>query len=133
MLTFKQFVTELAREDLTLSPAEVQEMRARFGNKVLQMGHIAENGSMLVLVDCIVEAARSVDARTLAEAAGSLNDEHLGSMLRSGEALVDRVIEAREQKLRKMIRQFQDEPEAGSSHEQWKRIEKEVFGVEYND
>ena len=128
MLTFKQFVTELAREDVALSPAEVQEMRSRFGDKVLQIGPIAENGSVLVPVDCIVEATRSVGARTLTEAAESLNDEQMVSMLRSGEALVDRVIEAKEQKLRKMIRQFQDEPDAGTSHKQWKRIEKEVFG-----
>jgi hypothetical protein len=37
MLTFKQFVTELAWEDVSLSAAEVAEMTARFGKKVLQM------------------------------------------------------------------------------------------------
>ena len=51
MLTFKQFVAELAREDVTLSPAEVQELTKRFGKKVLQMGHVEEDGSMLVPVD----------------------------------------------------------------------------------
>jgi len=56
-LTFKQLVTELAREDVTLSPAE----------------------------------------------------------------------------LREMIRRFQNEPDAGKAHDGWKRIEKEIFGVDYND
>src|SRR5437660_7876439 len=98
MLTFKQFVTELAREDVTLSPAEVREMTARFGDKVLQMGHLEEDGSLLVPVDCIVEAARSVGAQTLTEAAESIQNEQMVSMLRSGEALVEKVIEARERK-----------------------------------
>ena len=51
------------------------------------------------------------------------------SMLRSGEALAEKVISARERKLRAMIRKFQDEPDAHKSHEQWKEIEKEAFGV----
>ncbi len=133
MLSFKQFVTELAREELALSPADLREMTARFGEKVLQMGHMEEDGSMLIPVDCILDAARSVNAQTLAEAAESINNGQMVSMLRSGETLVEKVIEARERKLRQMIRAFQTEPDAGKSHEQWKRIEKEVFGVEYND
>jgi len=133
MLTFKQFVTELAREDVTLATAEVQEMSKRFGDKVLQMGHLEEDGSMLVPVDCVLEAARSLETQTLTEAAEILNNEQMVSMLRSGETLVERVIEARERKLREMIRTFQKEPDASKSHDQWKDIEKEVFGVEYDD
>src|SRR5271169_6422638 len=119
MLTFKQFVTELAKEDVTISPVEVRGMIARFGDKVRQMGHITEDGSMLIPVDCIVEAARSVDAQTLTEAAESLNEDEMVSLLRSGEALVEKVIEAREQKLRETIRDFQNEQDTSQSHEQW--------------
>ena len=133
MLTFKQFVTELAREDVTLATAEVQEMSKRFGDKVLQMGHLEKDGSMLVPVDCVLEAARSLETQTLTEAAEILNNEQMVSMLRSGETFVERVIEARERKLREMIRKFRKEPDASKSHDQWKRIEKEVFGVEYDD
>lgn len=133
MLTFKQFITELAQEQVTLRPADVQEMSARFGNKVLQMGHLEEDGSMRVPVDCILEAARSISAQTLNEAADSINDEHMVSMLRSGEALVAKVIEARERKLRGLIRTFQNERDAGKSDRQWQQIEKEVFGVDYDD
>jgi hypothetical protein len=133
MLTFKQLVNELAKEDVTLSPAEVREMTARFGDKVLQMGHLEEDGSMLIPVDCVVEAARSLGARTLTEAAESINNEQMVSMLRSGETLAEKVIEAREQRLREMIRTFQNEQEPGKSHKLWRRIEKDVFGVEYDD
>src|ERR1700691_905279 len=65
MLTFKQFVTELAREYIVISPSEIEEMKHRFGAKVLQMGHLNEDGSMNVPVDCIVEAARSLETRAL--------------------------------------------------------------------
>ena len=106
MLTFKQFVAELAREEVSLSPAEVAEMTARFGKKVLQMGHTGEDGSMLVPVDCIVEAAHSLDTRTLAEAAEILNNEQLASILQSGESLVVKVIEAREQSCARRFEPF---------------------------
>ena len=133
MLTFKQFLNELATEDATISPMEVEEMIQRFGDKVLQMGHRNEDGSMDVPVDCIVDAARSLEAHTLTEAAEIINNEQMVSMLQSGEALVERVGEARERKLRQMIRNFQNEGDNSTSHRQWKQIEKEVFGVEYND
>jgi hypothetical protein len=132
MLTFKQFVTELAREDVIISPSEIEEMKHRFGDKVLQMGHLNEDGSMNFPVDCIVEAARSLEAHTLTEAAEIINNQHAVSMLQSGESLVERVGEARERKLRQTIRNFQNERDAGKSHRQWKQIEKEVFGVDYN-
>lgn len=126
-------MTELARDEVILSPIEVQEMKARFGGKVLQMGHVSEDGCMHVSVDCIVEAARSLEAHTLTEAVEIFNNKHMVSMLQSGEALVERVGEARERKLRRMIRKFQNESDTGTSHRQWKKIEKEVFGVEYID
>lgn len=57
MLTFLQFIEEIAQNDLTIPPADVDRMRERFGDKVLKMGHLQEDGSMLVPVDCVVEAA----------------------------------------------------------------------------
>jgi hypothetical protein len=132
MLTFKQFINELASEDVTISSVDVEGMRKRFGDKVLQMGHLNKDGSMNVPVDCIVEAARSLEAHTLTEAAEIINNEHMVLMLQSGESLVERVGEAKERKLRQMIRNFQ-EGDTSTSHSQWSQIEKEVFGVDYND
>ncbi len=133
MLTFKEFVTELAREDLRLSPTEVTDLRQRFGADVLQMGQLQEDGSMLVPVDCILEAARSLGVEKLTEAAETLRSKQMVSMLQSGKTLVRQVSEARERKLRQMVPQFQNEPDAIQSHKQWKQIEKEVFGVDYHD
>jgi hypothetical protein len=133
MLTFKQFVSELARQDVLLSSSEIEAMRQRFGDKVLQMGHLNEDGSMNVPVDSIVEAVRSLEAHTLTETAEIINNEDIVSMLQSGEALVEQVAIARERKLRQMIRTFQNEGDTTKSDSQWKRIEKQVFGVDFND
>ena len=77
MLIFEQFVTELASENAIISPSGIEDMKHRFGDKVLRMGHANEDGSMNVTVDCILEAARSLEARTLTEAAEIINDEHV--------------------------------------------------------
>jgi hypothetical protein len=133
MLTFKQFVTELAKEDVTISAAELREMADRFGDRVFQMGHVEEDGSMRVPVECVLEAASSLENRTLAEAAESINNQEMVSALKSGETLVERVIAARERRLRELIRDFQTEPDSIQSNRRWKRIEKEVFGVDFHD
>jgi hypothetical protein len=38
-----------------------------------------------------------------------------------------------ERKLRSLVRLFRDALDAGRSHRQWKQIEKEVFGLEFDD
>src|SRR2546428_11927419 len=99
MLTFIQFIEEIAQKDLTIPPPDVERIRRRFRDKILKMGHLQEDGSMHVPVDCVLEAAQSLGAQSLAEAAEALKSEKMLSMLDSGEALVDRVGEARERKL----------------------------------
>jgi hypothetical protein len=131
MLGFKQLVTELAAEDAVLSANEVQEMIGRFGDRVRQMGHVQPDGSMSVPVEFILEAAQSLGGK-LTEAAETINiSGGMAEMLESAEILIERICQARERKLREMIREFQDEPNAAKSPHQWKQIEKEVFGVEY--
>jgi len=48
MLAFVQFLEELATDHVTLTPAEVQRMRDRFGDKTLQMGHFEDDGSLSI-------------------------------------------------------------------------------------
>ena len=133
MLTFIQFIEEIAKRDLTIPPADVERMRERFGDQVLKMGHLQEDGSMLVPVDCVLEAAQSLGSQTLTEAAEILKSDEMVNMLQSGETLVERVGEARARKLRELIRKFQSEPDETDAHRQWKQIEKMVFGVDYAD
>ncbi len=54
MLTFVQFLEELSQEEIRLTADEVLRMRERFGDETLQMGHLGEDGTMLVPVDCII-------------------------------------------------------------------------------
>lgn len=133
MLTFIQFLEELSKDHVTLSPAEVQRMRSRFGDKTLQMGHLEEDGSMSIPVDSIVEAVRSLGTRKLNEAVENLKSDEVVSMLESAGALVERVAEAQRRKLEQMIERFQSEPDDSKAHQQWKQIEKMVFGVDYPD
>jgi len=133
MLTFIQFIEEIAKKDLTIPPADVNRMREQFGDKVLKMGHLQDDGSMLVPVDCVMEAAQSVGTQTLTEAAEILKNDEMVNMLHSGEALVERVSEIRERKLRELIRNFQSESNETNANRQWKQIEKMVFGVDYPD
>ena len=133
MLTFVQFVEELSKDEIMIPPAEVRRMRERFGDKTLQMGHLRDDGSMLVPADCVIEAARSLGASTLAEAAESLKSEEMVSMLQSAEVLVESVGEARQRKLKEMVEEFQSQPDGDKAHKQWKEIEKTIFGVEYQD
>jgi hypothetical protein len=129
MLSFKQFVTELAREDVIISPTEIEEMRHRFGDKVLQMGHLNQDHSTNVPIDCIVEAARSLEPHALTEAAEIINNGQLVSMLHAGETLVERIAGTSDEKLRRMIRSVQN----NGDDRQWKQIKKEIFGVDFND
>jgi len=133
MLTPIQFLEEISKRDLTIPPADVERMRQRFGDKVLKMGHVQEDGSMLVPVDCVLEAAQSLGAQTLTEAAECLKSDEMVSMFHSGEALVEQVGEAGERKLRELIRKFQSEPNDAVAHRQWKQIERMIFGVDYPD
>jgi hypothetical protein len=133
MLTFKEFVSELARHEVTLPAEDVAEMTRRFGEKTLQMGHLREDGSLAIPVECILEAARALGDRQFAEAAESINNDRIASLLKSAEAFVEHVGRARESRLRNMIRGFQNEPDVEESHQQWKEIEKEIFGVDYHD
>ena len=132
-MTFSQFVMELAGEDVTLSAPDVQRLRSRYGDKVMQMGSIEPDGSMRIPIDCVVIAARALRTGTLVDAARSIDNDQMFSLFDSGEALIEAVAAARERKLRTMIRIFQNESDADRSHQQWKQIEKEIFGLEFHD
>ena len=133
MLTFIEFLEELSQDHVEISPAEVQRMTERFGSKALQMGHLQEDGSMSIPVDCVVKAVQSLGSQTLTEAVVTLKSEHVVSMLQSAETLVERVGEAQKRKLQRAVEGFQAEPNDVAAHRQWKQIEKAIFGVEYAD
>jgi hypothetical protein len=133
MLTFIQFLEELSKDHVTLTPEEARRMRDRFGDKVLQMGHLQEDGSLSVPVDSIMEAVQSVGSQKLNEAVESLKSEEMVAILESAETLVERVAEAQKRKLEQLVEKFQSEPNAVKAHQQWKQIEKMIFGVDYPD
>ena len=131
MLTFAQFIEEIAQKDLVIPAAEVSRLKERFGDKVSRLGHLRQDGSMLVPVDCVVEAAQSLGAAELSEAAETLRNGEIVNLAHSDEMLLDRIGDARERKLRKLILDFQSGE--NSANQQWRQIEKTVFGVDYPD
>jgi hypothetical protein len=54
-----------------------------------------------------------------------------GKKLASTQPLVDRAAEARRRKLSKLIDEFQSTPDNLQAQEQWKEIEKRIFGVDF--
>jgi predicted CoA-binding protein len=134
MLTLSQFIEEVAQKDLTVPPADVERMRERLGDdKVTKMGHLQEDGSMLVPVDCVLDVVQSLGPQALTEAAEILKSDEMVNMLQSGETLVELVGKARERRLRELIRKFQSESNETDARRQWRQIEKTVFGVDYAD
>ncbi len=45
----------------------------------------------------------------------------------------ERVAEAEKRRLEQMVERFQSEPDPAKAHQQWKQIEKLLFGVEFPD
>jgi len=131
MLTFIQFLEELSKDSVTLSPAEVEHMRNRFGDKVLRMGHLDEDGSMSIAVGSIVEGVQSLGGEKLNEAVENLKSEEMVCDARiSGDAR-GTVAEVEKRKLERTVERFQSELDDAKAHRQWKEIEKIVFGVDY--
>ena len=78
-----------------------------------------------------VEAVQSLGTQKLNEAVENLKSEQMVSMLESAETLVERVAEVERRKLERMVEKFQSERDDANAHQQWKQIEKMVFGVDY--
>jgi hypothetical protein len=96
------------------------------------MGNLQQDGSLLVPVDCILEAVQSLDNHALIDAIKGLRCEDFAPMLESVDSLVERVAEARKRNLSKLIEEFQSTPDDRKAHEQWRQIEKVIFGVDFN-
>jgi hypothetical protein len=129
MVTFVDFVEELAMQEITLDPAEVQRMVERYGKRTLQMGNLQQDGSLCVPVDCIIEAVQSLGNKTLAEAVAALRSEQFVPMLESVESLMERVSEARKRKVLALATAVQEAPSDEEAREHWRQLEHTIFGI----
>jgi len=129
MLTFVELLEGLAKQDITLVPAEVERMTERFGNKTLQMGTLREDGSLSVPIECIVEAVQSLGNQTLIEAVEGLRTEQFLPMLESVESLVERVSEAKKRKIASLTRAVQDAPSETEAKAHWQKLQHLMFGI----
>ncbi len=88
---------------------------------------------MRVEVDCILEAVQSLGNEKLMRAVEGLRrTDQIVDMLQSVESLVERVTEARRRKLSRLVDEFQSTPDDAKAQRQWKKIEKVIFGVDFD-
>jgi hypothetical protein len=133
VLTFLELLEELSQQSVTIPPADARRMVQRFGEGMLQMGRLGQDGSLRIDVDCIVEAVQSLGNERLAQAVEGLRrTEQVVDLLESVGSLVDRVSEARRRKLAGLIDEFQSTPDDVKAHRKWAEIEKMIFGVDFD-
>ncbi len=116
-------------QDVTLSHAEVQQMTERYGERMLQMGTLNEDGSLSIPVECILEAAKTLGSRRLADAVDALRSEKIVPMLESVESLVERVSEAKKRRIVELTRAVQNAPTETEAKEHWQKLEHLMFGI----
>jgi len=60
MLTFLEFIKTASKKTITFTSAEVRQMREQVGDAVLELGDLQQDGSMVVSVGYLIEAAHAL-------------------------------------------------------------------------
>jgi hypothetical protein len=60
MLTFAEFIKNASEKTISFTPAEAQAMRERAGDAALEIGQVQEDGSLIVPVGYLLEAAQDL-------------------------------------------------------------------------
>lgn len=83
MPTFAELIEEITSAEpvISISPAEVNSLDRRFGDRVRQIGrwNVSTDGSLDIPVAVVREAAMEVDSRTLLEALTEIKSNRLRS------------------------------------------------------
>jgi hypothetical protein len=114
--------------DFALTPAEVKRMVERYGDRTLQMGNLADGGSLQIPVDCILEAVRVLGNQKVGEALHGFQAERVATALESVETLMENVISARRRKVLALATAVQEAQSHEEALEPWKRLEDTLFG-----
>ncbi len=92
-------------------------------------GTLNEDGSLIVPVECIVEAVQSLGNKTLIDALEGLRTQQFLPMLESVESLVERVSEAKKRKIVNLTRAVQDAPSESEAEAHWQKLQHLMFGI----
>ncbi len=109
MVTFTQFVSEMAQEEVILSPADVQRLKQQFGTTIVgKMGRLsADDGSLIVDADIILEASASLGRKQFSEAAEALTSEATTGVS-SVASLIERIAELNDRRFIELCQRCQD-------------------------
>lgn len=137
MLNFIEFLEDLERshQTITIPRGEVEDLVARFGSRVRQMGewHHTTDGSLEMSVSNIAEAARSLGHSALTEAVQQLkNPQDFTGMLNRSCAAVQLIEELGKLHLaqfEKKVRQYQDAKDPAEVQKLAGEISRELFGA----
>ena len=136
MLNFIEFLEDLERghQTIKIPRAQVEDLVARFGSGVRQMGiwHHTADGSLEVSVANIAEASRSLGHSVLAEAVEQLKSpEEFTSMLNQSCAAVRLMAELGRLHLAQFeqkVRRYQDTKDPSEVQKLASEISRELFG-----
>lgn len=124
MLTFAQYISDIAQEEIVLTTAEVQKLKARFGETVGRMGHLKSDGSLIVDASLIRESALSLGRRELLEAAGTVAEPLMSPQAAK---LIERISELNRARYRALCQRYQDATDANKIAELKAEIMRQTF------
>ncbi|MGI8743702.1 MAG: hypothetical protein ACR2NN_14230 [Bryobacteraceae bacterium] len=121
---YSQYISGIAQEEITVAPAEVERLRARFGEMVPQMGRWQADGSLVIDGDLIREAAVSLRSRELTEAATALMESFASP---SAAILIERISELNKLRFRELCQRYQEATNPAEEEAMKQEIIRQVF------
>jgi hypothetical protein len=134
MAKFAELLEEIASAEpvISISPAGVNSLVRRFGNRVRQMGrwNVNTDGSLDIPVAVIREAASELSSQTLLDALTELKTESLAQLPESSAAalLIEKICETYQRHFRRMMSRYQDATDAAEASQLRDQLVHEIFG-----
>jgi hypothetical protein len=131
MLTFIQFLEELATDELTIPASDMERMVSHFGTAVRGMGHLNSEGGLAIPIKVIQNAIARFEGHDLSEAVRELkSDKQLAEMLRLSEAsvLIGHITDAYREYFRELMTRYQNSSNPDESNRLRDQLVREVFG-----
>ena len=134
MPTFVEFLEEIAGAEqvISISPAELDSLVRRFGDRVRQMGrwNVSTDGSLDIPVAVVREATSALSSETLRHALTEIKTDSLAELLESSAAisLIEKICEAYSRHFRRMMTRYQDATEATEATQLHDQLVHEIFG-----
>lgn len=120
MLTFSQYLREIADDEFTIPAVEVQTLVNRFGPSIYGMGIRSCEGTLTLSRSMVMEALKGIKKQCIVEAALILDstqafNEVLDSS--SADTIIERLNKAKSQRVAELVEELQNSPEGDRSEQ----------------